>query len=77
MGLEIGEMLLQTLSFPLLDVYKEQRISKAKAILFYFAKFHVYGIVYKMHKKGIFLIYSSYIREVYAPLLAFSNTAVE
>lgn len=54
MGLEIGEMLLQMLSFPLLNVYKEQRIFKAKAILFYFAKFHVYGIVYKMHKKSIF-----------------------
>lgn len=60
MGLEIGEMLLQMLSFPLLNVYKEQRIFKAKAIPFYFAEFHVYGIVYKMHKKGIFNLLQLY-----------------
>lgn len=39
---------------PLLNIYKDQSIFKAKAI-FYFVKFHVYGIVYKMHIKGIFL----------------------
>lgn len=60
MSLEIGEMSLQMLSFPLLNVYKEQRIFKAKAILFYFAKFHICGIVYKMHKKGIFYLLQLY-----------------
>lgn len=55
---ETGEMLLHTLPFPLLSVYKDRRIFKAKAIVWGgvdFVKFHVYGIVYKMHIKGIFL----------------------
>lgn len=51
---EIGKILLYMLSFPLLTIYKDQRIFKAK-VIFYCVKFHAYGIVYKMHIKGIFL----------------------
>lgn len=69
-------MLLQKSSFPLLNVYEEQSTFKAQEILFYFVKFHVYGIVYKNAQKEAFS-YPCYIREVCALLLAFSNTAVE
>jgi len=51
---EIGKILLCMLSFPLLTIYKDQRIFKAKAI-FSCVKFHACGIVYKMHIKDIFL----------------------
>lgn len=47
-------LLLPTLAFPLLNVYKDQRLFKAKGV-FYFVKFHVYVIVYKMHKNNVFL----------------------
>lgn len=57
---KLGKILLCMLSFPLLTIYKDQKIFKARNNFLFVLSSHACGIVYKMHIKTfsyLFLLY--------------------